>query len=78
MFKKCTILKLLNNPHLRLYKGEGYFYFVYDDGKSYHDRTVYAYTLNQLPIDIWLYEGRMLLEEINGSNSFRLYNHVYP
>ena len=47
MIKTKTILDQLAEPNLSLYKGQGYYYFVYDDGdKVYEERCVMVNVLN--------------------------------
>lgn len=40
-----------------LFRGEGYFYFVYDDGAKYFDKSVPVYRVNHLSLDRWLAEA---------------------
>ena len=58
------IIKKIGNPHLNLYTGKGYFYFVYDNGnpKYYADHSVYCYRLNHMSLDQWVDEGNNFLE----------------
>ena len=60
------IIKKIGNPHLNLYIGKGYFYFVYDTGniKDYDDHSVYVYRLNHLSLDQWVNEGNGFLKEV--------------
>ena len=60
MITTRQILKAIDCPILNLYKGEGYYYFVYDDLARgvYDSRSVYAYRLNHLSFDRWVEEGR--------------------
>ena len=64
MIKTKTILKKIDEPNLSLYKGQGYYYFVYDDGITYRDRCVMVNTLNHLSLDSWVYEGKLLVDSI--------------
>ena len=67
MIKTTTILKKIDEPNLSLYKGQGYYYFVYDDGdKVYKERVVMVNTLNQLTLDSWVYEGKCLVDSTKG------------
>jgi hypothetical protein len=45
---------------VELVRGEGYFYFVYDDGDPHHhdEQSIPVYRLNELPAAQWLDEGR--------------------
>ena len=60
------IIKKIGNPNLNLYEGEGYFYFVYDDGKwwRYEDQSVYVRRLNHLTLDQWVEHGQSFIKEI--------------
>lgn len=55
-----TTLPALNRRlaklNVELVKGEGYFYFVYEDGNPRHHATtsVYTYRLNNLPPALWI------------------------
>jgi hypothetical protein len=51
-------IKSETSQYIDLYKGEGYFYFVYDDGKRYSTTSVYVNGINQLTLESWLYEGK--------------------
>jgi len=58
----AKILKGVGNPHLSLYKGEGYWYFAFDDGGSRHEtRSVMVLRLSHLSLDQWVAEGRALV-----------------
>lgn len=46
------------SQYVELVKGDGYFYFVYDDGKRYSTASVCVNSLNQLPLTSWLYEAK--------------------
>ena len=60
------IIKKIGNPHLNLYTGKGYFYFVYDTGniKDFADHSVYSYRLNHMSLDQWVDEGNGFLKEV--------------
>ena len=40
-----------------LFRGEGYFYFVYDDGAKYVDKSVPVYRINHLTLEQWMAEA---------------------
>ena len=63
--RRATIVNAINNPHINLYKGEGYWYFVYDDGCVYRDRSVYVYRLNELTLEQWCDHADELLWLVN-------------
>ena len=59
------ILKHIAEPNLSLYKGQGYYYFVYDDGdKVYEERCVMVNVMNHLSRDSWVYEGKRLVDSV--------------
>lgn len=51
-------LRAITSQYIELVKGQGYYYFVYDDGRRYSTASVYVNTLNQLSLDTWLFEAR--------------------
>jgi hypothetical protein len=62
---RAQIIGAIGNPHLKLYRGDGYFYFVYDDGKDrWEDHAVYVYRLNHLSYDKWIAEGLDFLKKV--------------
>lgn len=53
------ILEYIGNDNLNLYKGEGYWYFVYDDKNSkFETLSIYTYRLNDMGIERWISYGR--------------------
>jgi hypothetical protein len=69
MLTAKKIIKAIGHPHLNLYRGEGYQYFVYDNGKSdnemiYGDQSVYVYRLNMCSLDWWVKEGKDFIKQI--------------
>jgi hypothetical protein len=54
----CSIL------NLNLYKGKGYWYFIYDDlDRNIHaSRSVHVMNLSDLSLDRWVEEGKALIE----------------
>jgi hypothetical protein len=62
MTTTVTILARIGHQHLSLYRGEGYWYFSYDDGGSRHEtRSVMVLRLSHLSLDQWVAEGRALV-----------------
>lgn len=62
----ATVLNALGNPkNLTLEKihGHGYFLFVYDTGPVYETQSVMVNSLNQLPLEAWVTEGKSLLDK---------------
>ena len=67
MIKTKTILDQIGEPNLSLYKGQHYYYFVYDDGdKVFEDRCVMVNAMNHLSLDSWVYEGKCLVDSVKG------------
>lgn len=58
MLTRATIIKAIGCPHLKLYDGGGYWYFVYDDGARWHDQSVHVMRLHHLTLDQWIAEGK--------------------
>ena len=56
----------LRNPYINLYKGEGYWYFVYDDPVHciYRTRSVYVYRLNELTLEQWCESAEELIFDV--------------
>ena len=40
-----------------LFRGYGFFYFVYDDGEKYFDKSVAVYRINHMTLEQWLAEA---------------------
>lgn len=61
------ILKAIGCPHLNLYQGEGYWYFVYSNeaqgGNPYEDKSIPVLRLNHMSLDRWIEEGRELVQQ---------------
>jgi len=51
--KRRTIEKAVGDERLTLEAGEGYFYFIFDDGDFYDTESVLVYRLNHLRLDQW-------------------------
>lgn len=61
MLTRKQILKAVGNEFLQLHKGNGYFYFVYDDGKTFKSEMVFVMLLNDLSLDRWISEAKAVL-----------------
>lgn len=59
------IIKRVSCPHLDLYKGEGYWYFVYSDVENnrYESQMVYCMYLSQMSLESWISEGRTFVAQ---------------
>lgn len=64
MITTRKILKAIGCPILSLYKGEGYWYFVYDDldRNMFETQSVYAVRLSDMPLETWVQEGREFVQ----------------
>lgn len=53
------IIKRIGCPKLDLYKGEGYWYFTYDDEENniFETSSVPVMYLNQMRLDLWVKDG---------------------
>ena len=74
------IIKAIGHPHLNLYRGEGYQYFVYDNGKEgddmvYGDYSVYVHRINDLSLDRWVAEGKDCIKQIEEEQACRGCDH---
>ena len=56
----------LRNPYINLYKGKGYWYFVYDDPVHciYRERIVYVNRLNDLTFEQWCESAEELIFDV--------------
>ena len=62
-----SILRAVRNPYLSLYRGEGYWYFVLDDGGDlFEEQSVPVMRLNQLSFSEWVDEGRAFCNRVMG------------
>jgi len=72
MANSRTINSLLRKEGfpMELRKGEGYWYFIYDDvaNNIYEDRSVYVYRFYDLSAERWLEIGRGFGNEIKENN----------
>lgn len=69
MLTTKKITEEIGHPNLKLYRGKGYQYFVYDNGKKgdeavWVDHCVYVYRLNMCSLDWWATEGKDFIEEV--------------
>lgn len=60
MFNTETVIHLISDPCLKLYraKGRGYWYFEFDDHELFGTKMMLVKGLNELPLDTWVREGR--------------------
>lgn len=59
----ASVLSKIGCEHLALYKGDGYWYFVYSDEAAniYESESVYTMFLNSMNIDRWVNLGSALV-----------------
>lgn len=64
MITTRKILKAIGCPILNLYRGYGYWYFVYDDLDRgvFEIQSVYAVHLSDMPLETWVQEGREFVQ----------------
>lgn len=63
--RSATILKTIANPSVALYRGEGYWYFIYDDGgERYESYSVYTMRLSDSPAERWVEIGRQFAADV--------------
>jgi len=60
-----VIIQKTISPFLELVKGNGYFYFVYDDGKCFNTYSVYVKSLSQLSLSDWTNEAKEFYGTVN-------------
>ena len=61
------VLKKIGCPFLELVKGDGYWYFVYDNipAKTYKTESVYCMRLNDMTVDQWAGIGKDFVEKMD-------------
>lgn len=47
-----------------LYRGNGYHYFVFDDGKRYEERSIMEPHFRAMSVEQWLADGREFAAEV--------------
>lgn len=62
----AAILKAIGCKHLSLHKGDGYYYFSYDDESKnlYETESVVVCALSHLQFDQWVEEGLSLVKKM--------------
>jgi hypothetical protein len=59
-FTSATVnarLRELGASCVSLYRGDNYWYFVFDDKKKFETWSVPTYRLNDLPLQVWVADG---------------------
>ena len=62
-----TVNNHFKNEWLTLYKGKGYFYFIFDNGTDYECHSVYVNNFRDYTIERWIDIGQTFLNSINRS-----------
>ena len=63
----AQIIKKIGCDKLALYKGVGYWYFVYDDLDAngvYEDESVHCVKLNQMSLELWVEAGKDFVNRV--------------
>ena len=62
----AQILKKIGSAPLNLFRGRGYWYFVYDDVETgiYETSSVYTMYLKDMSVEQWVEEGLQLVNSI--------------
>lgn len=61
------IIDAIDCDHLSLHRGEGYWYFEYDDcDQLFETRSVMVMYLNSMDLEQWIAEGQALVEQMEG------------
>jgi hypothetical protein len=67
-FRVPSVLKAVECPFLSLYRGNGYWYFIYDNfdagGRVYESYSIYCYRLNQMDLEDWVAHGRDFVAQL--------------
>lgn len=67
--KRLTAIRILyeiGEPNLKLYtnRNDGYWYFVYDDGKIFLDESVMTPRLRDMSLDKWVAIGKKFMRSV--------------
>ena len=60
------VLRAIGDDRLSLYKGEGYWYFAFEEASTgkYDTSSVYTFRLNDMPVERWVEAGRGFIAEM--------------
>lgn len=60
------VIKAIGNEHLELVRGNGYWYFVYDNAEkhAYDTKSIYTMYLSHTPLEQWVADGREFVEHM--------------
>lgn len=65
------IVKAIGCPHINLYRGEGYWYFIFDDLAAtgrYDSESVYCMRLNDMSLERWVESGKSFVARMEQEN----------
>jgi hypothetical protein len=63
----AQVLNAIKCKNLQLYKGEGYWYFEYDDGdKVFDTHSVMTMYLSSMTVQQWVEEGTAFVKRMEG------------
>ena len=64
------IIKKIGCPHLNLHKGEGYWYFAYDDEERniFETCSVPVMFLSQMKLDGWVEDGLAFVKQFEAED----------
>lgn len=65
----AQVLAKINHPNLKLFRGAGYWYFVYDDEVKniFDELVVHVMYLNSMDLDQWVSDGKFLIARVEKS-----------
>lgn len=60
----ASVLKAVDCPHVAFYKGDGYWYFIYDDGDVHASYSIMTMRLGDMPVARWAEIGRAFAADV--------------
>ena len=62
----AEIIRKIGCSFLRLYRGEGYWYFIFDDehGGRYDSESIYCMRLNDMALSRWVESGKAFVARV--------------
>jgi len=58
------IIRIIGDHRLSLQRGDGYWYFVFDDGEKFDTESVMVMRLKDLPLSSWVSQGREFISRM--------------
>jgi len=59
------ILAAIDCQHLALSRGEGYWYFIFDNGQAFETCSIMVPHLNRLSLEAWISAGRAFVTSVD-------------